>query len=401
MKNKNIVMIYTDKFPDGGAGANRHLTIGKGLVELGNKYTVFIIRPTEDKNNIYNKDITASIDGINYEYTAGTTVWKPRKKIIQFFLFLKGFIISFVRLHQIEKLYKIDILISAFSSISMNFCYFIYCKIKGIKFVYHIDEYPWMIIRPSNYNKYYSALFLKYFYKLFDALIIMTMPLMEYYKNLVSKNAKLFQLPMTVDSDRFYNIKINTKNTIDILYCGSMNNDKDGVNILTESFCKLSLQYDNLRLLLVGNLTDTKSVNEIKEIIHNYKMENKIIFTGELSRDLIPELLCNANILALPRPNNIQTEGGFPTKLGEYLMAEKPVVVTKVGEIPNYLKDRETAFLAEPGDIISFKNKLEEVILNKELANTVATNGKKLAMKTFDFKIQMKRLTDFFNFELL
>ena len=49
-------------------------------------------------------------------------------------------------------------------------------------------------------------------------------------------------------------------------------------------------------------------------------------------------------MLVLARPDNIQAKGGFPTKLGEYLATGNPVVVTKVGEIPNYLIDGVNAF---------------------------------------------------------
>ena len=61
----------------------------------------------------------------------------------------------------------------------------------------------------------------------------------------------------------------------------------------------------------------------------------------------MPKYLCNAKLLALARPDSIQAQGGFPTKLGEYLATGRPVVVTKVGEIPDYLEDGVNAFLSD------------------------------------------------------
>lgn len=70
---------------------------------------------------------------------------------------------------------------------------------------------------------------------------------------------------------------------------------------------------------------------------------------GDVHRDKVPELLCRSKILALARPDNLQSEGGFPTKLGEYLSTGNLVIITDVGDIPFYLKDGESALIAKAG----------------------------------------------------
>ena len=52
--------------------------------------------------------------------------------------------------------------------------------------------------------------------------------------------------------------------------------------------------------------------------------------------------------MALARPTNKQAEGGFPTKLGEYLATGNTVVVTNVGEIGEFLHDKVNAFVSDP-----------------------------------------------------
>jgi len=61
-----------------------------------------------------------------------------------------------------------------------------------------------------------------------------------------------------------------------------------------------------------------------------------------------------AKILALARPKSKVADAGFPSKLTEYLSTGNPVVVTRVGEIPYYLKDNVHAFLTEPDSVNSF-----------------------------------------------
>lgn len=109
-----------------------------------------------------------------------------------------------------------------------------------------------------------------------------------------------------------------------------------------------------------------------------------VIFTGVIPADQIPQHLLNADILALDRPNSLQAQYGFPTKLGEYLLTANPVVVTKVGDIPLFLTDKVSALLAEPCNIQSFSNNLIWAIENTEKARQIGYNGYKIALKEFN-----------------
>jgi len=110
----------------------------------------------------------------------------------------------------------------------------------------------------------------------------------------------------------------------------------------------------------------------------------------------MPPLLCGAKVLALARPSSLQSTGGFPTKLGEYLATGKPVVVTKVADIPRYLEDGENAYLVEPDDNSAFAEKLGFVLSHYEDALQTAQKGKELTNTVFNYKIQSRRIQDFF-----
>ena len=100
----------------------------------------------------------------------------------------------------------------------------------------------------------------------------------------------------------------------------------------------------------------------------------------------------NAEILVLPRPASYQAEGGFPTKLGEYLATANPVVATRVGEIPEYLYDKESVFFCNPDSIDSLTTSLKCVLDNKENSRNVGLEGRKVAESVFSTNVQVKRL---------
>jgi glycosyltransferase involved in cell wall biosynthesis len=179
------------------------------------------------------------------------------------------------------------------------------------------------------------------------------------------------------------------------LYCGSLTILKDGVNILIESFKRISEKYPEINLVLIGKGDSIIDEIIIKDLAMKLNIEKRVIFLGQLPRTEIPAYLCNAKILALARPESIVADAGFPSKLTEYLATGNPVVVTKVGEIPQYLKDNETAFLTEPGSIDAFANKLDFVLSNYEFAIRVGQNGKELTSTIFNYNFQSKRMITF------
>ncbi|WP_415799828.1 glycosyltransferase family 4 protein [Flavobacterium cucumis] len=198
---------------------------------------------------------------------------------------------------------------------------------------------------------------------------------------------------MTVDVDRFKNVDRTDEYSNCITYCGYMGGNKDGVKNLIEAFSLIQEQHPSIQLLLLGTATDS----EFKEIVDyaNAIAPNRVIFKGQVSRDEIPFYLVNSKILALARPSSLQSSGGFPTKLGEYLSTKKPVIVTAVGDIPKYLKSRENAFLVAPDDNSLFANELSYMLNNYDKALAIATKGYDLTLSVFNYRQQSVNLRAF------
>lgn len=223
----------------------------------------------------------------------------------------------------------------------------------------------------------------------------MTYALQDYLKQYVSKKCKLIVIPMTVDADRFENLPLVDNSLGEyIAYCGDIGGNKDGVKNLITAFHYIEKDYPQLKLLLIGGTKDPNEKKVLEKYVNEINSKN-ICFYGQVGRDEIPLLLCNAKILALARPSGLQSTGGFPTKLGEYLATGKPTIVTKVGDIPLYLKDGVNAFLVEPDKNKAFAEKMKYILNNYSEALTIAQNGKKLVYNTFNYMVQAKRIEIF------
>ena len=222
----------------------------------------------------------------------------------------------------------------------------------------------------------------------------MTQTLLAHYRTMAKPKAEFMHLPMTVDLKRFQNVDAtDICSKPYIAYTGTFNNAKDGVDILIKSFAKIASKYPQHHLYLAGFWHYDVSSQE--KLIKQFELTNRITYLGVLNKEQIPPFICNADLLVLSRPDSHQAQGGFPTKLGEYLATGNPVCVTKVGEIPDYLEDNVSAFMATPGDIDSFADAMDRALSNPEKARKVGLAGREVAKKEFNSEIQAKRLADF------
>lgn len=231
--------------------------------------------------------------------------------------------------------------------------------------------------------------------KKIDGFGVMTNTLINYYKPKAGKHAKFMHLPMTVDMSRFLDcdediLKLDQPY---IAFCGSMDKSKDGVDVLIKSFIKIAEKYPAIKLYLAG--FKTYDTPELLKIVEDNHMDDRIKYIGPLDRTQIPSFICNASVLALSRPDSHQAQGGFPTKLGEYLSTGHPVCVTSVGEIPIYLSNNESAFMAEPGSIDSFADALDRAFSNPRKAELVGQRGRFVAEQNFSSFVQSNRLAIF------
>jgi glycosyltransferase involved in cell wall biosynthesis len=235
--------------------------------------------------------------------------------------------------------------------------------------------------------------FLKVISKI-DRFAFMTTTLSDYYKNFIKSDAKSIHLPMTVDIERFINVSgTDCYRKPYIAYTGTFNNAKDGVDILIKAFAKVAAKFHTIHLYLAGFWH--YDVPAQKKLISELGLDDRITYLGVLSTDKVPEFVCNADLLVLSRPDSHQAQGGFPTKLGEYLATAKPVCVTTVGEIPDYLEDNVSAFLASPGDVDSFADAMDRALSDYNIALKVGQRGREVAKSEFNAGIQSARLYEF------
>ena len=397
-KSKKIVIITTSPFPIGLTGTNRILSYCSGFLINGYQTEVICIRPTETYNNVFNISPSGIYQGIGYSYPGKTTVrvksfwgrrWNDNIAVI-------SSIVLYINLLQ-----KKDIHFSIFlgNNILAEILFILITRVYRKKIYKEESENPNVYFKEKGSipNRFINWFVINRLYRYYDCVLVITLQLNKFFIGKGVPEAKILLVPQTVDLTRFESTeekKVYKINSEYIAYAGSLNQKKDGVLTLIESFQRVSEKFPELKLFIAGGGTSEENM-AILSLIENLKVAEKVSLMGRISSEEIPQFLKCAKVLVSCRPSSIQSDYGFPTKTVEYLATGKPTVTTLTGELAFYLKDRETAFVVNKTEPDEVALKILEVLQDYDFALKVAESGKDLVRDKFSPIIQTKKIIDF------
>jgi len=378
----NLIVFTNEPVPVGMAATNRIFSYSRGLVELGHEVTVCSSKP--GLNNIFKK-FTGEFDGVNYQILSEARHWNygQLRKLI-FFLKAHLFFIPF--LFKSKKRNKKTIVLIVSNKVSTIVFVRVFTWLLRMPLLQEKSEFPFHYMSKLWIKRVViSRLYSNTIYKLFDGMIVITTNLESFYKRKTRKSVPIFKLPLTIVAQRFMNIRCSDhfpKRYVG--YCGYMGGDKDGISDLLKAFSIVNQKFKDVKLVLVGT-AEKAELEAFKLFTRQQNISDAVIFAGSLDRNEIPGFLKSAEVLVLARPDNLQASGGFPTKLGEYLASGKPVIVSKVGEIPNYLNHEKDSLLCEPNNIQDIANNIIRVLEDPSHFIPMGASGQRLAIEKFDY----------------
>lgn len=371
------IVILNRRYCPGEAWTNRFLAYAKGFAEQGQEVVLYYLI-TDRNRTPYSLNI-------------------PRVKIINLWeqdgwLSKRFRVISFLKnLRRFKNSIKEQDCV-LFSGL-YNYQLFLSRRIhKYAKVFFESTEHP-AVVCGKNSSKYYSKL--KQDLNQLNGLFVISHALKDFYVSIGVSKEKIHIVNMFVDTTRFIGLSKN-KSEKYIAYCGAISYDKDGVNILIEAFAIFHKLHEDYKLYIIGKGLTLNTVTDLQKLSSELGVSNDVVFTGPVAPDKMPQLLYDASILALARPCNLQAQNGFPTKLGEYLATGNPVVVTRVGDIPLFIKHGENGFLSNP-NAECFAEQLSWVAEHYEAAKIVGLKGKELVNNEFSYLSQSKIVIDAMN----
>lgn len=388
-KQKYFLLITSDNFPFGSAGANLMRLLCLGLAEHDWQVHALI---QKGKYGAKESSIEKAgrIGACTYCYCGYSL--RPKNIILKMVDNVCGYIVPMIEMVRRRKSKPVVFIYNSCGV--MNALFVLVAKGAGLTIINYVPEW------------YEKATVVKHWWNLprwwdfvyrmkrgnfsFNALCMPSFFLSEYYKERGFDPSKLYVIPNLVEHTFFQVDAVESsepeKNVIRIGYCGTPYR-KDGIDDLLDAFSIFHKKHPQSELLVIGdNGRDRNCLSNIKKRAADLGFEEHIICTGRVEFSQMPTLLQSCDVLVLARPAGIFAEAGFPTKLGEYLACKKPVVVTRVGDIPRYLEHGISILLANPDDPASVAEQFEWILNHPTEVKKIAEKGFNVMMSVLEYK---------------
>ena len=296
----NLVFVSTDQYPDSHAAAIRHSILAKGLTELGHTANFLILSPQN-----WGGKAELNYKGIHFKTL---NFYNGENKVLKIYHKLKAIFSATRILKKQVQQRKTDALIIYTIEILPIFFLIKAAHSLKLKVFHERTELPYAIVNNTKKEIFLIHLYLNKLLPRFDGIFLISDKLMGYISRFNIATKKLLTV---VDLNFFNTIKPSPYSFPYIGYCGTIGGNKDGVPILIEAFAKISDQFPALKLVLVGNNSNKTVIKDTLVAIEKFGVTNKVIFCGLIEREMMPVILCNAQILVVAKPDNEQNSGNF------------------------------------------------------------------------------------------
>lgn len=168
-----------------------------------------------------------------------------------------------------------------------------------------------------------------------------------------------------------------------------------GVVQLAEAI-KLIPAHVPVRFLLVGS---GSLHGEVERLLEAEVASGRVIFTGAVAHERVPQLLDACDILVSPHIPLADGSDffGSPTKVFEYMAMGKGIVASRLGQIGEVLAHEETALLVEPGNVNQLARAIVRLVESRELREGLGKNSREVAVQKHTWTRNAERVLQAFN----
>ena len=183
----------------------------------------------------------------------------------------------------------------------------------------------------------------------------------------------------------------NRSDIVSFIFVGWLEKEKGVLEILN-SIKILKDKNHSLFFTFIGN---GKLMKTAKDFATQNHLEDFITFKGWKLNNQLDEYYKSADVFVLP-----SWAEGMPNALIEALSCGLASITTKVGMIPNYLKNNHNALLINPKSTEELTSAMEKLIIDKNLKLKLSKNAYKVAIKYFSTEKGLMSLSELIKNEI-
>jgi glycosyltransferase involved in cell wall biosynthesis len=154
-------------------------------------------------------------------------------------------------------------------------------------------------------------------------------------------------------------------------------------------------EFPRARFLLVGKAWDAlglEHMQAMRRLVQQLGLQDKVLFAGY--RPDVASVLKSLDVSV--QASNSENLGGTI----ESLLMERPTVATRVGGMPDAVRDGETGLLAKPADPDDLARAVRALLRDRDHATRLARNGRSLMLQRFTLSRTASDLDELYRSQL-
>jgi len=243
-------------------------------------------------------------------------------------------------------------------------------------------------VKPESFSeelniKWYKVIH-DYFLKKVKKFVVLSKASGDIVSNYGVDWSRISVIPLIVDE---FNNQKNKKDYKTILYVGWIQKRK-GLHVILNALAKIIKQEPEvvLRIASLNEVPEYK--NEIDRIIKKEKLTDNIKWFKKIPRREFLSIFFNSAIVVVPE----QWPNMSPVILLESMSAGKAIVASRIGGIPEFIKDGEDGYLVEPSSSEECADKIIDLLRDNSKVDDFGEKIRRKFINNFSQDIIYKKL---------
>jgi glycosyltransferase involved in cell wall biosynthesis len=172
-----------------------------------------------------------------------------------------------------------------------------------------------------------------------------------------------------------------------LLYVGLISRMK-GISDLMRAFARIAEEEPKAILVLAGR-EEGSYASEVKALVKKLGLEGSVEFLGPVPNEDVVHLMRACDLFLLSSRSE-----GIPRAVLEAMACGKPVVATRVAGVQEAVRDGETGYTVEVGDVDGLAEAALRLLRDEELRMRLGKNARLMVEEEFSYEKVMPKLAE-------